>query len=927
LNLLKKPALVAFLSWLIVLQVNAQMDGQSESADLRTEFLREFKDQDYNSATQTGERWIDSLKRWDAPSEAVATAHFSTGVAYTGLGQMQTAEEHFREAIDAGDGEDAAEGVVYMARIKLLQILIDNGANAEVKSTLDSLDEYRSDHPEAPGSYLVDFFWARYFWLTDDPRSALNRLEKIAPRTEEIENQDIRVYVAIESLDANVRLALREPNVKEKVIKFASEIYALDKKRQVQVIPLVLDVIRLLRAVQADEDAAKLVRWALDEITIPVRENVRWTYASLKAEEASQFYLAQRYEDSERSIGVAIAATQAGDSPTGRASMHEILGTILAKKGDLKKAGDAFDQAVSLVEAMPEPELNSLAKFSLTAAAFYYWLGQRDKGLDLAVKSEAALDRLYDGLGGNLAVSDSARSIAFLRNFSAADIIIDSGDPKKIAELVLHRKGRIFANAFPQSAPNDSKRQQSLRESQEGLFFAVQNLMAEQDGTAKSRIATQVEALKETAVDLESRTPRKAEGVRIGQQSLVAGIPKHTAVIDFLSFPQLTKASEHEAGNQKRGPELLGAIVYSSGVDPKWVVLGKGDDISRDFKQWDEAIHGYQRESVMVEALQNLYKRVWEPIAAQIPGDIDDVVLSTDFPINYVPFSCLIDDAGQFLCEKYAIHYVQNISDACRAKPVSYSPSDRVLGVFETKFSGTSAEELGLTDLKASDQEADCLSKSFDASKYCYLADDNAKEVTIRSKMAVQNIVHLSTHSVFLPDFDLNTKNQTSDYGGLIHDPTVEIATALYGSALLFDGGADTANAWLHGQRTRDLDDGLFTLAEISSLDLHKVKLVVLSSCETNLGLQLAGEGSVGFERALHAGGAKNVILTLWKIPDDDIPEFFSSYYKALRTTNSFFRAFVEAQRQTLRTLRSRSAKEAISVVGSLVFSSDSIAD
>jgi CHAT domain-containing protein len=78
------------------------------------------------------------------------------------------------------------------------------------------------------------------------------------------------------------------------------------------------------------------------------------------------------------------------------------------------------------------------------------------------------------------------------------------------------------------------------------------------------------------------------------------------------------------------------------------------------------------------------------------------------------------------------------------------------------------------------------------------------------------------------------------------------------------------------------MDDGYLTAKEAARLNLDGTKLVVLSACETGLGLQRTGEGLFGLRRALTVAGARGTLLSLWKVPDAATEIFMSRFYDLL---------------------------------------------
>jgi CHAT domain-containing protein len=75
---------------------------------------------------------------------------------------------------------------------------------------------------------------------------------------------------------------------------------------------------------------------------------------------------------------------------------------------------------------------------------------------------------------------------------------------------------------------------------------------------------------------------------------------------------------------------------------------------------------------------------------------------------------------------------------------------------------------------------------------------------------------------------------------------------------------------------------GLVTAEELSALDLSGCELVVLSACDTNVGVRRAGQGVASLQKALQMAGARSVITSLWKVPDEATRDLMLEFYRRL---------------------------------------------
>jgi CHAT domain-containing protein len=143
------------------------------------------------------------------------------------------------------------------------------------------------------------------------------------------------------------------------------------------------------------------------------------------------------------------------------------------------------------------------------------------------------------------------------------------------------------------------------------------------------------------------------------------------------------------------------------------------------------------------------------------------------------------------------------------------------------------------------------------------------------------SFLHVATHGWFAPDSVRSVEDPTplDPQSGLgIRTST---ADRVRGMAPMLLTGVALAGANLPPDPTGRIP-GLVTAEELAALDLSDCELAVLSACDTNVGVRRGGQGVASLQRALHQAGARSVITSIWKVPDEATKELMIDFYRRM---------------------------------------------
>ena len=344
------------------------------------------------------------------------------------------------------------------------------------------------------------------------------------------------------------------------------------------------------------------------------------------------------------------------------------------------------------------------------------------------------------------------------------------------------------------------------------------------------------------------------EGVR-------AALPADAVLIEFRQFRPLSAAS-----NEPGEPRFAG-LLLSKSAGPAVVDVGPVSELQPGVEFNDEAA-------------AKAYLKLFAPFEREI-ASASIVYLAPDDILNYLPFARLRLADGRYWIERQQLRVLQTGRDLLRSDADRPARGLLALGGLDYGSAADKNVESGSVSAKsAGPMRSDAVSRAAltfrngfaqlpetldevrDVAAWYQLlrVDEPVPEIwsgsdagkkRLLARSAPPRVLHLATHGFC----------QT----GPVQEPMLLCGLALSG-----------ANSALRDGRV----DGILFALETQSLNLDGTELVVLSACDTVRGAIDYSEGVFGLARALRTAGARNTMVTLWKLADGEAHDFIVEFYK-----------------------------------------------
>ena len=366
-------------------------------------------------------------------------------------------------------------------------------------------------------------------------------------------------------------------------------------------------------------------------------------------------------------------------------------------------------------------------------------------------------------------------------------------------------------------------------------------------------------------------------------KSLRKVLTENEAAVDVIRFRKFEK------GFTEKVEYAALVVTASTKENPEAVVLLNGNELESKYLKYYRNCMKYKIDD------EKSYDSYWLPIKSII-GDRKTIYFSPDGVFNQINLESIPLGNNKYVIDEREIVLLSNMKDLLVDK-------------YRTAKSNKSAKQTGravntvalignpkyyqdtqghVKQLPGAEEEVKVISQAFRDKGWevSTLVFDQAEEASIK-KMISPNVFHIATHGFFLED--VKKSNELNELASDISQ------NPLLRSGLILENGGSLIEK--NDVLDFNTEEGILTAYEAMNLNFDHTDLVVLSACETGLGDLMLGEGVYGLQRSFMVAGAHNIIMSLFKVPDQPTMELMAVFYKNWLETGDKRKAFLDAQR------------------------------
>lgn len=589
------------------------------------------------------------------------------------------------------------------------------------------------------------------------------------------------------------------------------------------------------------------------------------------------------------------------------ATIMNNLAVLLTANGESAKAIGYYEKAYQLKKVLYGENSVLLMDLASNMAVVYWETNKRDLAIPFFQKSIALavhqIKYIFPSLSENEQVQfyhklkedfERFNTIAFQAAYNKPEILKQVFDNQITIKSLLfftqqHRNNLI--NEKKDTVLNQQYELLKARREQLGYFYQLSLKELASAETSAAELEQEIDKLEKSISLKTSETiAEKMMEQDVHWTNVQQKLQPEEALVEIIRFRKydLRKYQQDNADRVSFG--FTDSVYYAALVtthetrqSPKFVLMKEGTNMESRFLS-------YYRNAITYDVPdQNSFAFYWRPFESFI-GNRSKVYISGDGVYHRLNLNSLQEpETHRYLVERYDIHYLLN--------PMQFLEKQKV--VFDARAAVLIGDPaFDLADItQAKNRDAEKFSSLPGTYKEIMKIDEILKGNTWNTTLFLKrlaterniknvhspDILHIATHGFFSTDRVKLNAEAKKDF--------------LFYSGLVLAG----ANRNLNEETPQEEDDGILTAYEVMNLDLTRTHLVVLSACETGLGRVENGEGVYGLQRSFLQAGARNILISLWKVDDQITQELMVNFYKHLFNGKSEREALKLAQLELLK--------------------------
>ena len=588
------------------------------------------------------------------------------------------------------------------------------------------------------------------------------------------------------------------------------------------------------------------------------------------------------WEDAVMCIKESIALSEKIGEPVGL--IYNNLATLYLAQSRVDESLLYFEKASALCQT--DYEKNEVW-FNYALAL---WLAHSKQCVNVAIKVS---ENLTQSIAYNFAFLSQEERTIFYNHFEyylpiINLILYESGDEKQYGYIynnILTTKGLLLRtangikNTILESGTsqmiNDYNRMVSLR----------QQMLNEKDSIEHVKLNKEAELLDKALSRSAASYGVFATNSAIKWENIRNNLKDNEIAIEFYNIPIAYPSDTIQKING--GPRYCAVILKQNSRNPHIIPLCKENEL----------------EDLDIDLLYNdslLYKLIWKPMEKELVG-VKNIYFAADRELHKIAVEYALTPEGNRMNDIYNLFRLSSTRVLAEQQNKASTNNAVLFGglrydlesdqlIAESRSSGLktikAARSAGFDNFRygveyrpGTKEEVEEIYQDYQLTKkaHCKLITDIAGTEAAFKNLVGQDVgvIHLATHGFFWTEEEAEKRSYVSFLANPMQQDSFE-DTALMRSGLFFSG----ANIGLAGEQLPDdVEDGILTAQELSSMNLGNVDMVVMSACQSGLG-ETSGEGVFGLQRGFKLAGANTLLMSLWKVDDEATKILMTEFYK-----------------------------------------------